>query len=567
MYFIALASDYDGTLATDGRVDADTLAALDRLKQDGRKLILVTGRELPDLKQVFPRLELFDRVVAENGALLYVPATREERVIAAAPPHALIDRLRAANVPFSIGHSILATWKPHETAVLGAIRELGLEWQITFNKGAVMVLPPGINKASGLAQALADLGLSRHNVVGVGDAENDHAFLAACGCGVAVANALPMLQADADFVTEGERGAGVQELVARLLAEDAAIAPLRRHAVDLGRDAAGETVYLSTNEPGVLIAGSSGIGKSTLATALLERMTAQGFQFCIFDPEGDYQELQGATIVGNAHAAPQLREIVDLLKRPDMNLVINALGVDVHQRPSFFAEILPEISKLRAATGRPHWLVIDEAHHLLPAARSAPPLMLPTELPATILVTVHPDAVSSNALEAIGHVVALGDRANDVLASFQKALDLPTAQPGPIPGPSQVLFWSREKGGPPTSLTVEGPKQARKRHTRKYAEGDLGDDASFYFRGADGRLNLKAQNLQLFLQIADGLDDATWEHHRRLGDYSQWFRTRIKDPGLADEAAAIEVDGCDAQESRRRVRDAVARRYTAPAHE
>src|SRR6202011_488916 len=121
--------DYDGTLATDGRVDEHTLASLDRLKQRGGKLILVTGRELPDLLRVFPQLPIFDRVVAENGALLYVPATRAERVLAASPPAAFIDRLRAAGVPFSIGSSILATWEPHETAVLNAIRDLGLELQ------------------------------------------------------------------------------------------------------------------------------------------------------------------------------------------------------------------------------------------------------------------------------------------------------------------------------------------------------------------------------------------------------------------------------------------------------
>jgi hypothetical protein len=130
----------------------------------------------------------------------------------------------------------------------------------------------------------------------------------------------------------------------------------------------------------------------------------------------------------------------------------------------------------------------------------------------------------------------------------------------------QVLFWSKGKHETPIVVTVEGPRQARKRHTRKYSEGDLGEDASFYFRGTDRRLNLKAQNLQLFVQIADGVDDATWQHHRRAGDYSSWFRTRIKDPELAAEAAAIEADAAlDAKESRSRMKDAISRRYTAPA--
>ena len=80
--------------------------------------------------------------------------------------------------------------------MLEAIHELGLEWQIIFNKGAVMVLPPGVNKASGLAAALEALQLSPVNVVGIGDAENDHAFLSLCGCSVAVANALDAVKDD-----------------------------------------------------------------------------------------------------------------------------------------------------------------------------------------------------------------------------------------------------------------------------------------------------------------------------------------------------------------------------------
>ena len=46
MHYLALASDYDGTLATDGRVDNATIAALERLRDSGRRLLLVTGREL-----------------------------------------------------------------------------------------------------------------------------------------------------------------------------------------------------------------------------------------------------------------------------------------------------------------------------------------------------------------------------------------------------------------------------------------------------------------------------------------------------------------------------------------
>ena len=221
MRYLALATDYDGTLASDGRVDEETLAALDRLRYSGRKLILVTGRHLDDLLNVFPHINLFERVVVENGALLYRPATREERLLGEPPPEEFIKALQERGVdPLAVGRAIVATWHPHETTVLEVIRNLGLERQVVFNKDAVMVLPSGINKASGLSAALSELGLSPHNTVGIGDAENDHSLLNFCECGVAVANALPMLKERADFVTQGARGAGVIELIDQLIASD-----------------------------------------------------------------------------------------------------------------------------------------------------------------------------------------------------------------------------------------------------------------------------------------------------------------------------------------------------------
>ena len=223
MQYRALATDYDGTLATEGRVPAATLAALERLRESGRRLILVTGRELDDLRGVFPELERFDRIVAENGALLHWPATRETKSLAAPPPAAFVDRLRKSGVaPLSVGAVIVATWQPNESIVLDAIRELGLELQIIFNKGAVMVLPSGVNKATGLAAALDELGLMPAQVVGAGDAENDHAFLALCGFSMAPANSLPSVKDAVDLVTDGARGAGVEELIDRLLADDLA---------------------------------------------------------------------------------------------------------------------------------------------------------------------------------------------------------------------------------------------------------------------------------------------------------------------------------------------------------
>ncbi|HUQ52802.1 MAG TPA: HAD family hydrolase, partial [Gammaproteobacteria bacterium] len=200
MRYHLLATDYDGTLATDGHVDAATLDALNGILATGRRLVLVTGRNLDELLAVHPSLEIFERVVAENGALLYRPATKERRKLAEPPPPAFIAALRQRGVaPLDVGEVIVATREPHEAVVLETIRDLGLELQVIFNKGAVMVLPTGVNKATGLTAALEELKISPHNVVGVGDAENDHSFLKLCERSAAVGGALPALRDTADL--------------------------------------------------------------------------------------------------------------------------------------------------------------------------------------------------------------------------------------------------------------------------------------------------------------------------------------------------------------------------------
>ncbi len=215
-----LATDYDGTLAHHGVVSPETLGAIERLRAAGKKLVLVTGRELEELKQVFPEIGLCDLVVAENGALLYWPSTGQMKLLGEPASPAFIGKLRDRGVPVAVGRVIVATVEPHEIAVLQTIKEMELELEMIFNKGAVMILPTGLNKATGLREGLARMGLSTRYTIGVGDAENDHAFLRICGCGIAVANALPALKNRADFVTARPHGEGITELIDQLLANN-----------------------------------------------------------------------------------------------------------------------------------------------------------------------------------------------------------------------------------------------------------------------------------------------------------------------------------------------------------
>jgi HAD superfamily hydrolase (TIGR01484 family) len=568
MRYLALCTDYDGTIAHDGRVDAATIAALEKLKASGRQLLLVTGRELPDLQRVFDRLDLFERVVAENGALLYRPATREERVLCESPPASFITELEKRGVDrVSVGHGIVATWEPHEQAVLEVIRDLGLELHVIFNKGAVMVLPAGVNKASGLAAALEELNLSVHNTVAVGDAENDHALLGMCECSAAVANALPAVKEKADIVLTRDHGAGVQELIDEILADDLAgrASALKRHDVLLGRDERGAELTLSPYATSALVCGTSGGGKSTVATGLVERLQSKGYTFCIIDPEGDYDALEGAVVLGGAERAPSVDECLQLLGKPNQNAVINLLGIKLADRPAFFTSLFARLHDLRAKTGRPHWLVVDEAHHVLPADWKPADHALPQRLDGIVMVTVTPSVVAPAALRLVQSLVVLGDQPREMLAEFAATHEVAAPDPKLDKVPKDhALLWHAAAGGEPQLVQLEPNRTERKRHLRKYAEGSLGEDRSFYFRGPEGKLNLRAHNLIVFMDLADGVDDDTWRFHLQRGDVSQWLRSCVKDDELAERVAAVEDDG-DADASRKRVRELIEEVYTAPA--
>jgi phosphoglycolate phosphatase (TIGR01487 family) len=566
MRYVALASDYDGTLAHHGMVNDETAAAVQKLRQSGRKFILVTGRMLEDLETVFGHFDLADRIVAENGAVMYTPSTREKAVLAAPPQPGFVDALRRRGVhPIGVGDAIVATWHPNETIVLEVIRDLGLDLQLIFNKGAVMILPSGVNKRSGLQAALTALGISEHNIAGIGDAENDHAFLECCEFSAAVANAHPAVKDRADLVTAGSQGEGVIELIDAMLRDDLSEQSAGARMITIGREGPNE-IDIPAYGRSLLVSGASGSGKSTFVAGLVELLIKKGYQMCLVDPEGDYHGFAGMIPVGDEKHAPSVDEVLQLLQAPGRQVVVSLVGIAVAERPTFLAGLLPRLQEMRLRMGRPHWIVVDEAHHMLPPDLAPSPAQLTGELGNLMLITGHPDHLAADVLRTVNAVFAVGPNPEKVIEVFANAVGV--ARP-PLPSASlatgQALAWFVEKGAV-HRFDIQLARAERKRHMRNYAYGELGEDRSFYFRGSEQKLNLRAQNLMLFLQIADGIDDDTWSYHLKRGDYSRWFREGIKDEGLADEAAGYGGDeGLSAVESRGRIRGAVEKRYTAAA--
>ena len=261
-----------------------------------------------------------------------------------------------------------------------------------------------------------------------------------------------------------------------------------------------------------------------------------------------------------------MEEITNALALPGEQIVVNLVAVRHDDRPRFFSALLPRIQELRASTGRPHWLIVDEAHHFVPTLAQPAKDALPADLSGVAAITIWPRELSRALLDRFEAVLGVGAGAKEVIADFFAARGLP-----PPPAPEremekgEALLWRADRPEP-CWLRLARTRAAHQRHLRKYAEGELPPERSFVFRGPENKLKLRAQNLKMFEQLAEGVDDATWLHHLRRGDYSRWFREEVKDEGLAREARQVEQDeSLDPEESRKRIFAAIDRRYTLPA--
>lgn len=573
------ACDYDGTIADGGRVAASTARALERVRRSGRKVVLVTGRRLDDLLGVCPEAgEMFDAIVAENGAVLR-PAGAPARQLGDPPSPPLLQALRARGVPFDVGASLVATTAEHADAALAAIRETGVERTLVFNKGSLMLLPGGVTKQTGLEAALVGFSLSRHNVAGIGDAENDHAFLGMTECAVAVADAVPALRERADHVTRAAGGRGAVEFIEEHLLDDlrALVPGLHRHALVVGESAPGQLVSLGAHATNLLVVGPAESGTSTLTGLLVERLLDAQRTVCLLDPEGDYQTLAalpGVVVRGGQageRVLPTAAELEQLLRQPGGGLVLDLSGMTREEKRAYAVTALMAVAGVRAVSGLPHWIVIDEAHHVFPADGSPAAELVRALGAPSCLITLGAPELPPGVLARMNGVASTEPRAfAEALAALASAgRGVPARLPAPAGAPlaaGQALLLAEETPAlGPVRFTVSPRRVEHRRQVRKYAEGELTEEQSFSFRGARRQLNLRAANLTRFVELAAGVDDETWRYHLERHDYSTWLRTIVKDNELAAEVEAIEQSGARAARSREEIILAIRRRYSIGA--
>lgn len=444
MRFVALAASFDGTLARDGRYDERCIDALRALAATGRKLILVTARELRELLEIFPSARVFDYVIAENGAILHQPATKQSEILAQAPSEMLLRELnRRGVVPLAVGSSIVTTSLANEAVVRDAIERLGLDCQLVENDGMLIVLPADVSKASGVKEALRQLGISAQNLVVIGDAQNDLALFRLAEHAVAVQNADAAIKGCADRTTVGAYCDGFLELARDLMEGDLAYAQPKRRVV-LGALADGSEITLAPYHDSLLICGPRGSGKAAFCEEVFEQLLANGYQCCVIGAAAERRARvpAGLRAYGDASEAPRLTEVIAALENPTTSVALNLAALPVESRAVFVEALLVQLQALHDRAGRPHTIVIQDAQGFLRGATLPGSATRLSEM-TRVYVSSEPERLPPEMLEGVVTAIALGDaRVPSQFADFGSTASI-LLRSGPS-GPSRrAQAWVR----------------------------------------------------------------------------------------------------------------------------
>lgn len=550
-YFQVVALDLDGTLTSQGEVSIEALDAIDQVRGGGLAVVLVTGRIASELKAAYPQItDHVDALVLENGAVAVIDgATR-----ALSPPvdTALDDALTDRKVPHRRGQVLVAVDGEHAATVLDVIGELGLDCQLVRNRAALMVLPAGVTKGTGLEAVLTELNRSAHNTIAVGDAENDLSLLWTAEIGAAVADAVPSVQEHADLVLEAPDGAGVAELLTGAYVNGARRWCPPRRWIDIGTFDDGTRARVPGSQARILVTGPTGSGKSYLVGLMAEQWITAGYCVLVIDPEGDHMELQELSqvqVVDARHYLPEPPELVNTLLHPGTSVVLDMSGLAEPDKVDYLHRLRSAADAHRERNGFPHWVIYDEAH------------LLGTD-----------------------HVARWTRRSGYVLSSFAPAflpageidstdvmLELTDGEPSEMLASGAKQRATLRLGSTPTrAFTLAARRTTHVRHRHKYADVCLSDERRFYFRSAEGQTLAPAATMHDFRVALGNLNPQALRYHLERGDFSSWLDSTIADKNLAEQAAVWEDEllahqAADLERIRHQLVRAVEERYLGTA--
>lgn len=547
-FYRVLAVDFDGTLSEGGAAPApEVLDALSAARVSGLRVVLVTGRILGQLEDVWPTVhESVDCVIAENGAVLV--AGEWHHLLADPVDRRLDDALAARGVPFVRGEVLLAAKVAHEPSIVACIRVLELGCQTVANRTELMVLPAGVSKGTGLYHALGHLGLSFHNTIAVGDAENDLPLYDRSELAVAVRNAVEPLKERADIVLADPDGSGVATFFSGDVVRGRRKVHSKRWTLRLGVSAEGRPVVLPASQTNVLITGSTGSGKSYVAGLLTEQLVDASYSVLVIDPEGDHvglsHELEGVLLVGGRERLPAPDEVLRLLRHRYASVVVDLSTLSPERSRTYQTALLTRVEAHRERTGLPHWVVIDEADRTVGRV-TAPLRVLEPGQSGYCLVTWRPEDLSAEAIATLDAVVALSsEETSEVVVNLAAAIgEAPRDEVARLLR-SDVGYGVLTRRDLPCRaqlFEVGGRSTAHLRHTHKYASHPLDLDRGFHFRsGVSERTGTVARSLADLVDVLSRCDPSVLRHHCPRHDFSRWVGDVLHDWPLAARLAAIE---------------------------
>ena len=546
MRFSVLALDYDGTIATDGVLDPEVRHAIADVRAHGITVVIVTGRILDDLRRFVGDLRFVDAVVAENGAVISFPATGQSALLGSPVPLALVEAIRKNGIPADVGQSVIEADAQSAPAILKEIQRLELPQVLIFNRGRLMVLPSGVNKAFGLREVLRSLRLSVHNTIAIGDAENDHDLLEACELGIAVGWGSAALKMRADKILEGAGPPSVAPYI-RSVAEQPRIPPDRvgRRHVALGQDPSGQPVALAVRGRNVLIVGDPKSGKSWVAGLVCEQLILQRYSTCVVDPEGDYSGLEalpGVVVLGGSADGPSPRELRVALRYPDVNVVLDLSRMRHAKKWTYIRALLPALADLRRRTGVPHRILLDEAHYFLHEAGVAQ--LLDLEFAGYTLVTYQPSQLHPDVMAASEATIATRMTDPRELAALAASCHWPNSCQDTIGrlelGQAALLPTAPEGRGAMTLVNLAPRLTSHVRHREKYLDVPVPRDRAFVFSTNASSIYPRASSLREFVVAIGNRSAGQLETFLQRGDFSRWIADVFGDNALAADVRAIE---------------------------
>jgi len=550
--FGLLALDYDGTIAEHGLLDGEVRRALVAARERDVTLVLVTGRILADLQRLLRGLDLFDAIVAENGAVLHFPRTGRSTLLACPPDPGFAAELARRQVPFLAGECVVELDALHAPAALAVLRELELPLVLLFNRRRLMVLPQATSKATGLREAARALRVSLHNAVAVGDAENDHDLLRACEVGVAVGWGSPALRRIADLVLPGGGPAAVAPFVRQITARATLpqVQASARRRLHLGLQPGGEPVTLDLRHRNLLVAGDPQSGKSWVTGLLCEQLVLQRYCICVIDPEGDYSALEslpGVIVLYADEQQPSLEQVELTLRYPDVCVVIDLCKMPEERKRPFVTALLERLSALRRRTGLPHRVIVDEAHYFLHERRV--PEQLDLEAGGYTLVTYRASDLHPRVLSTAEAVIVTGERDEAEAEALRRiagrdwdAQDWARSLRSLAIDEAALLPGSEESGRALLRFRIARRLTPHVRHKHKYLEVPVAEGSAFLFHRDGQATGQQALSLQQLIDVLERAPDHTFDHHLERSDFSRWIEHVFADAELADEVRRIEED-------------------------